>query len=202
MAAFRLRCASLLLACVPAFPCAAQVYFPAGAFDADPRLDQPAAARYSAFLKSVREPSLWELAQRDPGAESYRFVWLRDVDRPVSIRLTVKPGGTGWLYSKISNGTGRRPGIWGTSGSTSWMTRGWTASLRAAFAKTGLLSGSEPSRGAAPGPDGSRWILEAVRNGKYDVIDRPSPRPGDPVREAGLLALRRSGHHAGGREIY
>jgi hypothetical protein len=38
--------------------------------------------------------------------------------------------------------------------------------------------------------DGAQWILEAVRNGKYHVVDRQSPDPGEAVRAIGLLALK------------
>jgi len=72
----------------------AQVFFPPSAL---PGAD---AQRYTEFLRALHEPSLSELASRDPSAEVYRLLWLRDNDRPASVRFVIKPGGTGWLYRK------------------------------------------------------------------------------------------------------
>jgi len=59
--------AAALLLAVTGLP--AQGGFPPGALGDD--LQTP---HYDRFLKAMREPSLWVLAQRDPRVEAYRFL--------------------------------------------------------------------------------------------------------------------------------
>jgi hypothetical protein len=47
------------------------------------------------------------------------------------------------------------------------------------------LASRDPSPG---GNDGSQWIIEGVRNGNYQVVDRWTPKDG-PVHVIGLLML-------------
>ena len=45
---------------------------------------------------------------------------------------------------------------------------------------------SLPSRlNDQPGPDGSQWVIEGVKAGKYHIVDSWMPQQG-PVRELGL----------------
>ena len=89
----------------------AQIYFPPGVLAGTTEASEVAANRYSAVLRSMHEPSLMELAQRDPKAEIYRFLWLRESDHPASIRFVTKPGGTGWFYRRMTSGkSGAQPG--------------------------------------------------------------------------------------------
>ncbi len=100
----------------------AQTYFPPGVLARTPEASEVAANRYSNFLKSLHETSLFELAQQNSKAEAYRFLWLREFDRPASIRFVTKPGGTGWFYRRMTTGTGgAQPGRlaeYGVSSST------------------------------------------------------------------------------------
>jgi hypothetical protein len=81
-----LRVAAFALAASPTF---AQIFFPPGV------LPDTSAIRYTQFLQVLHEPSLFELGTRDPNAEAYRLLWLRDNDRPASIRFVIKPSGRG-----------------------------------------------------------------------------------------------------------
>ena len=173
----------------------AQAFFPPGA------LPDAAAVRYTQFLKAMHEPSLFELASRDPDAESYRLLWLRDNDRPVSIRLRVNPNGRGWFYRRMTGGTGSThpTGLREIGMSWSWKSR------TASFLKTvdGAGFWSQPDKN----PDSERvcrshWILEGVRGGQYRVLDRCSPEPDDPVRIIGARAMRLANLRVHGRQIY
>jgi len=84
-----LRVAAFALAASSTF---AQTFFPASA------LHNTSAIRYTQFLRALHEPSLFELASHDPNAQAYRLLWLRDTDRPASIRFVIKPSGTEWFY--------------------------------------------------------------------------------------------------------
>ena len=61
-------------------------------------LHNTSAIRYTQFLRALHEPSLFELASHDPNAQAYRLLWMRDSDRPASIRFVIKPSGTEWFY--------------------------------------------------------------------------------------------------------
>jgi hypothetical protein len=105
-----------LAAAEPAFP---QGYFPAGA------LPQAAADNYAGFLTAMHEPSLYELSRQKPGSQAYRLLWLRSDRTPASIRFELKPGGTGWFYRRMTDGTGSTlPGGLRENGmSWSWKSR-------------------------------------------------------------------------------
>jgi hypothetical protein len=65
---------------------------------------------YAKHLRAMGEPSLWELS-KDASKQSYRFLWLRTFDHPVSTRLEVAKDGTAQLLVKVLNGkVGMNPG--------------------------------------------------------------------------------------------
>jgi len=175
---------------------AAQRYFPPGVLD-------PAAASYSRDLKALHEPPLWELSQRDPKAEAYRFLWLRSSHHPVAVRLIVSSSGSGWIHTRMTSGRGwDQPGRiihYGVSWLTKRKTQSFLAALESAdFWKLPTLADvREVSAGYA-----SQWIVEGVSNGRYQIIGRSSPDLADPVRAIGLLALRLGRLRMRSREVY
>jgi len=44
------------------------------------------------------------------------------------------------------------------------------------------------------GLDGAQWIIEAVKGGRYHVIDRWSPRADDPVHGIGTILMINLAH--------
>jgi hypothetical protein len=170
----------------------AQQYFPPDVLGKTPAEHEAAAKWYAKHLKALREPSLWELSQRDPKAEVYRFLWLRSHHHPVSVRLVVRSGGSGWMNARMTTGKGaNEPGGIGRY-SIFWLTKAKTQSFLSAMdtAHFWSLPGLPESTQNAVSPDGARWILEGVKNGQYHVIDRWSPDSSDPVRQIGMLALK------------
>jgi hypothetical protein len=161
----------------------AQTFFPPGAL--------PAASErhYMRFLQALREPSLFELASRDPSAEAYRLLWLRDDDRPASVRFAIKPGGTGWFYRRMTGGTGAAgpTGLRETGTAWSWKSR--TASFLKTVNDAGFWNVPEIASDSG-GFCRSHWILEGARRGQYRVIDRCSPDENDPVHAIGMRAMR------------
>ena len=173
----------------------AQTYFPPGA------LPDAAAIRYTQFLKALHEPSLFELASRDPETEGYRLLWLRSKDRPVSIRLAIKPGGTGWFYRRMTGGTGSTRPTGLREIGTTWSWRSRTASFLKTVDDAGFWS--RPDTPPSLEPDcRSHWILEGVRHGRYRVADRCSPEEGDPIRIIGVRAMRLANLRVHGSQIY
>jgi hypothetical protein len=182
----------------------AQTYFPPGVLAGTPEASQAATNQYSKFLRSLREPSLWELAQQDPKAEAYRLLWLREFDRPASIRFVVKPAGTGWFYRRMTNGKGgTQPGRIVDSG-MSWSWKSRTASFRSTIERAGfwnlptLANGDESAIPACR----AHWILEGIKNGQYHVVDRCSPDQTDPIRVIGMRAMKLGNLRVHGRDVY
>ena len=188
-----LRVAACTLA--TCFLFAQTTFFPPGA------LPDSAAVRYARFLQALHEPSLFELSARDPSAEAYRLLWLRDSDRPASIRLTIKPNGRGWFYRRTTGGTGatQPTGLRDFGMSFSWKRR--TASFLRTVEDAGFWTAPDGVP-AAPGVCRSHWILEGVRAGRYRVLDRCSPAEDDPVRIIGVRAMRLGNLKVHGRQIY
>lgn len=154
----------------------AQQYFPHAVFAVNPRSDQFTIDLYSRFLKALGEPSLWELSHADHTAEVYRFLWLRNRQYPVSVRIVVHAKGRGHgrarLFAKV------------------------VIERRLNRRRCNLMDGSErklleriddvgfwtqPLHGPekAGEPDGSNWIIEGIKGGEYHVIDRWNPKPTD-----------------------
>jgi len=170
----------------------AQTYFPPGVFAKTPEASAVIANRYSKFLASLHEPSLLELAQQDPNAEAFRFLWLREFDRPASIRFVRKPGGTGWFYKRMTTGTGGTQSGRLAEYGMAWSWKSRTASFLRTVEGVGFWSLPTLADG-----DGTRipacrahWILEGIKNGQYHVVDRCSPDQTDPVRVVGMLAMK------------
>lgn len=63
---------------------------------------------YSAYLRAMDEPSLLA-ATKDRSVVAYRFLWLRSVDHPIAIRLTIHPDGTATLAGKQTSASGGYP---------------------------------------------------------------------------------------------
>lgn len=194
---------ALVLLVLAAPRAGAQTYFPPAAPGGPPTLSDAAARAYSVFLKALHEPSLWELSQQDPAAQAYRLLWLRASDRPVSIRLAVKPGGTGWFYRRATGGTGgTRPGrVSEYSMSWSWHSR--TASFLGEVEQGGFWNlATLADAGGAAGPCRAHWILEGVRGGRYQLVDRCAPDGSDPVRQISLRMVKLSGMRVRRSQIY
>jgi hypothetical protein len=145
--------------------------------------DQFKADWYSQELKVLEEPSLLQVAG-NPSAESYRFLWLRTFRHPVAIRLDMRRDGIGVLTTKVASGTGGfKPGHL-VENTSRPLTREQTQAFLARAKKVDfwLLPSHVNDQ---TGTDGSQWIIEGVKEGKYHIVDRWSPREG-AVRELGV----------------
>jgi len=183
----------------------AQQYFPAGALARSHEEDKSVSASYSKCLKALQEPSLWELSQRDSNMEAYRFLWLRTFHHPISVRLVVTESGKGLLIVKETGGKGGYEiGTLIKNRSTrlsKQTTEGFTdriEELRVWDAPTHLRSEDD-----VIGLDGAEWIIEAVKEGRYHIIDRWSPDRPAPVRILGeILTMDLAGFRLLYQEVY
>jgi len=164
-----------------AAPCYSQ-FFPKSSLDS--RGDGFKAEWYSTQLKALNEPSLFALT-KVADAESYRFLWLRTFQHPVAIRLDHQMDGTWMLTTKEGGGAGGyKPGQVVTD-----TFRKLTAQEIQAFLTKvqgdHFWNAPNPVNDQA-GTDGSQWIIEGVKAGKYHVVDRWIPKKG-PARDLGMF---------------
>ena len=176
------RCWSLLLFAV----CFGQrvSYFPEQVLEDDYKVKV-----YSSFLTELHEPSLWE-SSRSQITESSRFLWIRDFDHPISVRLDAQHDGTAVLSIKISSWHGgNEPGkvIEDRTRKLSLEQTRWFLD-KVVELNFWSLPTDLPRVVGVFHLDGAHWILEGVRDTQYHVVDRWSPRKGE-VRTLGLAML-------------
>jgi hypothetical protein len=166
----------------------AQQYFPSGVLGETQESHKFSVDWYSKHLTALQEPSLWELSKQDAKAHVYRFLWLRSFDHPVAIRLAVKPDGTGLLTTKMTSGQGgHEPGrlIRIRIARSSQQQTQWFLD-RIEEANFWKLPSREELGVAL---DGAQWIFEALKDGKYHIVDRWSPDVRTPARILGEIML-------------
>ncbi|WP_263355917.1 hypothetical protein [Acidicapsa ligni] len=166
-------------------------YFPQRSFDQKIRNDKLQADYYTWELKLLDEASFLELSQK-PASHSYRFLWLRSFNQPVMVRLDIQADDTGVLTTKIGSG---RAGfqqkdhvlIENTSRTLTTMQ---VDEFLTKVEKVKFWQFPSYMAGDQTGTDGSDWVIEAVRGGKYHVAARWSPdsksSSKQAVRELGL----------------
>ena len=162
-----------------------QGYFPEKAFGEG---SQHWASLYSAQLRALREPSLYEQS-KSANRQSYRFLWMRSFHKLVSVRFDLESDGRATVTIKKSSGFGgdapghllenRRKKL--TQQQSEWFLEQVNQS---GFWK--IVGHNDPDDDG--GPDGARWVIEGVKSGEYHAADRWSPKSG-PVRSLGLALI-------------
>jgi hypothetical protein len=142
---------------------------------------------YSSQLRALKEPSL--LPKTKPlSSETYRFLWLRSFRHPVSVRIEIKADGTGILTTKVTSGAGGyRPGVL-IQNSSRPLSQAETHNFTEKVKSLNFWQIQNLPHDGREGDDGAQWILEGVKDGKYHVIDRWSPKDG-PVHELACILL-------------
>jgi hypothetical protein len=160
-----------LLASQPAS--ADEPFFPDLVFDENKVHNDCIADWYSKHLKVMREPSLWRLSERDRSATVYRFVWLPTFHRPASVRL-VQSGEGATLHAVLLSGRGGyEPGKIIVSRSAKIVGRPWE-DFKRLLDKVKVWKMPTKDSGA-DGCDGAQLIFEAVKGGKYHIVDLWTP---------------------------
>jgi hypothetical protein len=173
-------------------------YFPSGTLDDTAQSSLFKEQWYSDQLRAFKEPSLWELSKTQK-SQTYRFLWLRSFHRPISVRLDIHEDGTGLLTTKATDGQGgSKPGGL-VLNKTRILTKeqtNWALDRIKEVGFWGLPTYEKPKESVGPngertvqiGVDGAQWILEGVKDGKYQATDRWSPESG-PIRTLGIMML-------------
>jgi hypothetical protein len=167
----------------------AAVYFPKGIFSEEPESDRREAARLAKYLVALQEPSFYELKSNSK-ATAFRFLYLRNFEPPVAIRVEAQTGGAGVVHFKATDGSvGYKPGKLVTEKRVKLD----KSQMQTCLDKVGSAGfWSLVTRDAHPdGWDGAQWVLEGVQNGKYQLAERLSPDRG-AVRRLGLYFLKLS----------
>jgi hypothetical protein len=143
---------------------------------------------YGKHLRAMGEPSLLEVD--NPDTETYRFLWLRSFDHPISVRIE-RIGYSFSLKSVELSGTGGYdPGKNVRMDNVEIFSDQW---CRFTSLMDKMQYWEQPtSSGYSLGRDGAQWILEGVNDGRYHIIHRWSPRD-EALREACIYLLKLSG---------
>jgi hypothetical protein len=154
---------------------------------------------YSHMLFALEEPVLKDY---EGDKEIYRFTWLRSFNHPAVIRLE-KQGDIIRLFSKVSNGAGGyEPGriIFDT---TLILTHNEIETINARLDSAKFWTLQTESRDDN-GRDGSEWIIEVSKNGKYHMVVRWTPMRGTAFRAIGeyLISISQIKNELGENDDY
>ena len=143
---------------------------------------------YVAHLKALEEKSLPPRA-KDRAQHLYRWTCMRTFHEGFCITLEIRPDGSGHLVYKMESGKGGyEPGALKTSGEMSVPKADVADFLdRVNSTKFWTQVRNDPDMG---GLDGSRWIIEGVKDSRYHVVERWTPRDGTFAHELGTRLLK------------
>jgi len=159
-------------------------FFPDGTFYDDSKRNAEYSKWTVSHLNALQEPSLFALSN-DSKVQCYRLLLLPSFKKPMAVRLTLKRDNTGTLDVKITNGQwGYEPGQLIESKTINIYQKQVTNFLQ-------LLDKANfwhlPARDERFGLDGTTWIIEGVKDGKYQVEKRWSPEEGAYLEAALFL---------------
>lgn len=138
-------------------------------------------------LAAMNEPSLWRSSRK---IETYRLLWLRSFDPPMAFRLVINTDGTSKLVTKKTDGQGDyEPGALALN-KTTQIDKRETRILLEALTRIGFWDLPTDEDRSELGFDGSQWIIEGVKDGKYHRIERWN---GGEIRDWALRLMRKSG---------
>jgi hypothetical protein len=152
---------------------------------------------YSKHLRAMKEESLY--SPEGDWVESYRFLWLRTFNHPVAVRIW-KCGSVRFISVKELDGAGGyEPGKLKLDRKRELTPDEWSGFMRHLNDSCYWQLPSQDHAG--DGNDGSQWILEGVKAGRYHVVDRWTPQNGS-YRELCLFMLQLSGLKLDSSELY
>lgn len=151
---------------------------------------------YSGQLRALNEPLIFD----QKNDTIYRFTWLRTFHHPVAIRVQ-KNKNKIQLTWKMSNGAGGySPGELVVDKTTELSTAEWKE-FQKLIDKIEYWDMPTNEQSDITGTDGSQWIIEGVQNGKYNVVDRWTPR-NSTYQELGMFLINLTDLDIPKKEIY
>jgi hypothetical protein len=162
-------------------------HFPLTAFveyDDSSKPDTFRLAWYSGMLRALKEPALFEDYE---DTEVYRFTCLRSFHAPFAIRVEKQQYGGGKLTLKISDGAGGYTSSNLVTNASKVISKAQWESIMLALEKSNFWE--LPTYQDDSGCDGSRWIFEGVKNGRYHVVDRWTPKKTSDYHALGAMLI-------------
>jgi hypothetical protein len=159
-------------------------FFPDGTFHDDPERDADISEWIAANLNILQEPSLLVLSN-DSKVQSYRLLLLHAFEKPTAVRLTIKSDDTGRLDVKIMDGPRENEPARLIESKTIQASQQQVTDFLHLLDKANFWH--LPVRDARAGLDGMTFIIEGVKDGKYQVVKRWSPEEGAYVDAAAFL---------------
>ena len=141
---------------------------------------------YSDLLKTANESSLLDVS--DNNLEVYRFIWLRSFHHPIIVAIQKQSAEIKIVFKEL-NGDDLKPGKIIIEKEFRGSENKWCE-----FKK--LLNDAnywQLPTGSKSGRDGAFWVLEAVKDKRYHVVQRWSPENGK-YRNLGLFILKLAGY--------
>lgn len=162
-------------------------YFPKRIWGDDMSPKHSVAGWYSKHLKAMDEKSLLESVETDK--EIYRFLWLRTFHHPIFVRVERNQKEIKLFTKELDGAGGYKPGKLLKSNEIVLSQDDFCRFLN-------LLEEANywqmPTENDALGFDGAQWILEAVKENRYHVVDRWTPNKSE-FRNACVYLLKLSG---------
>lgn len=163
-------------------------YFPKDNFSGSwTKRDDFVNDRYGKHLKAMGETSLLDGAKDD--TEIYRFLWLRTFHHPIFVRIERNSSEIKLFTRELDGASGYETGKVLRSDEIILKQEDFCEFLN-------LLEKANywnlPVQSDDAGNDGSQWILEATKNGRYHAVDQWTPKKG-AYRETCLYLLKLSG---------
>jgi hypothetical protein len=151
---------------------------------------------YSGQLRALNEPLIFDLKSDT----IYRFTWLRTFHHPVAIRVQ-KSKDKILLTWKMSDGAGGySPGKLIIDETTELSSAEWNE-FQKLLDKIEYWTMPTNEQSDIMGTDGSQWIIEGVQNGKYNVVDRWTPR-NSSYQELGMFLINLTDLDIPKKDIY
>jgi hypothetical protein len=159
-------------------------FFPDGTFHDDPKRNAVYSEWTVTNLNILQEPSLFALSN-DSKVQCYRLLLLPAFEKTTAVRLTIKSDDTGTLDVKIMNRPGENEPARLIESKTIQASQQQVADFLQLLDKANFWN--LPVRDGRFGIDGATVIIEGVKEGKYQVVQRWSPEEGAYLEAAIFL---------------
>ena len=170
--------------------------FPPGSLDIDAELDRFRSDQLSGCLRSFKEASIWQASRKHVPGAVYRFMWLRSFHPAISVRLDIAADGAGILTTKVSNGCCDCPPPPADTKQKPFRVQTTVREISAPELRRFLSCVGavhfwtlHSRKDSLTGADGADWVIEASKDGRYQLIDAWSPSTGDPANILGRFML-------------
>jgi hypothetical protein len=129
-------------------------------------------------LGALKQPSLWNISQRDHTAQAFRFLWLATNEHPICVQITKSGEMISLHVAEHDGGPGQTTGKAIVDRNLNLPAKEWERLVDLVDKSRFWASPAEvkESRGIA---DGDGIVIEGIKEGRYRVIDRTGSTTGE-----------------------